>query len=323
MEAATPVCVLGIDVSKAKLDCALWKDGKYRSKVVANDAAGFEGLLNWLGKFEAVPHVCMEATNVYWEPCALALADGGLMVSVINPALIKAHGQSLGLRTKTDAADARAIADYCREKRPAPWVPPPASERALRAWVMRHQALVEMQTQELNRAGTARAEVAESLAAHLAWLDEEIKRVEREIRRTIDDDPGLRGKRDLLDSIPGVGERTIAVVLAFSAHIARMNNPRQLVAFGGMNPAIRESGSSLKAKARMSKAGHTPLRRALYMPAMNVLYRTAWGKAFFARLAANHKPPKLIIGAMMRKLTHVIFGVLRTRTPFNQALHGA
>lgn len=323
MEATPSVSVLGIDVSKAKLDCALWKDGKFRSKVVANDAVGFESLLTWLRKFEGVPHVCMEATNVYWEPCALALADAGLTVSVVNPALIKAHGQSLGLRAKTDAADARAIADYCRERRPAGWVPPAASERALRAWVMRHQALIEMQTQELNRAGTARAEVAESLASHLAWLDEEIKRVERAIRQTIDDDPGLRGKRDLLDSIPGVGERTIAVVLAYSAHIARMSNPRQLVAFGGMNPAIRESGTSLKARARMSKAGHTPLRRALYMPAMNILYRTPWGRVFFSRLAANHKPPKLIIGAMMRKLTHVIFGVLRTGTPFNPTLHGA
>lgn len=113
-------CWLGIDVAKAKLDCALLRDGKYRSKVVDNNTAGFAQLQAWLTKQQVSGplHVCMEATSVYWEAIAQHLADAGHVVSVINPALVKAHGQSCGLRSKTDAVDARLLADFCREKQP-------------------------------------------------------------------------------------------------------------------------------------------------------------------------------------------------------------
>jgi transposase len=95
------------------------------------------------------------------------------------------------------------------------------------------------------------------------------------------------------------------------------------VAFAGLNPAQHESGTSVHGKARISKVGHAFLRKALYWPAVVALYKTAWGKVFRDRLAAAGKPPKLIIGAMMRKLLHVAFGVLKTQTTFNPALHGA
>ena len=84
---------------------------------------------------------------------------------------------------------------------------------------------------------------------------------------------------------------------------------------------MHESGSSVHGKPRLSKVGHAFLRRALYMPAMVTLWRTDWGRAFRDRLAANGKPPKLIIGAMMRKLAQVAFGVLKSGQPFNPALH--
>lgn len=324
--AAAPL-YLGIDVAKAKLDCAVLLGAKWRDKTFVNTASGFEALLQWLqalrqpstGAQRAV-HVCMEATNVYWEGCAQALSQAGLTVSVLNPALIKAHAQSLGLRIKTDRVDARAIASFCRDRQPAPWQPLSASEQALRALVLRHSALLQMKGQESNRLETVRDAAATSVQAHLQWLQCEIGRIETEIRQHIDDDPSLKGKGKLLDSIPGVGERTISVVLSFLSVIECMDNARQFAAFGGLNPALRESGMT-KRKATLSKAGHVALRRALYMPAMVTLYRTAWGKAYRLRLEANHKPAKLIIGAMMRKLAHVIFGVLKSGKPFDPALH--
>jgi transposase len=96
-----------------------------------------------------------------------------------------------------------------------------------------------------------------------------------------------------------------------------------VVAFASLNPRLHESGSSVRGKPRMSKVGHAFLRKALYMPAMVALYRTQWGKGFFTRLKAAGKAPKLIIGAMMRKLIHVAFGALKSGKPFNPALHGA
>lgn len=314
---------LGIDVSKARLDCSLLSGGKYRSKAVRNDEAGLAELHAWLRRNGADQvHVCMEATGTYWELAAERLMHAAHRVSVVNPALVKAFAQSEGLRSKTDAIDARLLAAFCREKHPDPWVAPSPGERALRALVLRHQALVQIQTQEKNRLQVAREEVRENVQAHLDWLEHALREIEQAIARSIDDDPDLRGRRDLLDSIPGLGERTIAVLLAYCAS-EHFDNARQFVAFAGLSVRIHESGSSVRAKPRMSKVGHAPLRTALYMPAMVTLYKTDWGRAFRERLAAHGKAPKLIIGAMMRKLAHVAFGVLKSGKPFDPSMHGA
>src|SRR3989338_1713152 len=126
---------LGIDVAKAKLDCALrLPDGKLRSKVVENNFKGFKVLTEWLEKHGATTaHVCMEATGVYWEAVAEYLAAQGITVSVVNPAQIKAFGASQMVRTKTDKVDAKLIAEFCLERRPDPWQAPPPREQAIRA----------------------------------------------------------------------------------------------------------------------------------------------------------------------------------------------
>lgn len=317
-------CSVGIDIAKAKFDCAVCVQGKWRHKVFANNPQGFENLLAWLNSVADAPlRVCMEATSTYWDGVAQFLCDKGLHVSVINPALAKAHAQSEGLRSKSDKIDAKALALYDQQKKPAAWQAPSAAERRLRALVLRYQALVDMQTQEHNRTETARDDVMPSLQTHLQWLADEIKRIEKEIANTLDDDPDLKNKRALLKSIPGIGEKTLAALLAYGMADDRFDNARQFVAFAGLSPSIHESGSSVRAKPRMSKVGHTALRKTLYMPAIVTLYRTVWGKQFRERLAANGKAPKLIIGAMMRKLAQVAFGVLRSAKPFNPALHGA
>lgn len=317
---------LGIDVAKAKLDCALLtSDGKIRHKVVENSPAGFQVLHVWLDKHQVTGlHACMEATGTYWEAIAEYLvAMDAVTVSVVNPAQIKAFGASRMVRTKTDKVDAKLIAQFCAERRPDPWQPAPPAERALRARVLRLDALQAMRTQETNRLDVARPDVRDSIAQHIEWLDKEIEKIIQSIHDHIDDDPTLKTKRELLDSIPGLGERTIAVLLAFYATPGRFGNARQAVAFAGLDPRQHESGSSVKGKPHLSKVGHSFLRKALYMPAMVTLYRTDWGKLFRNRLAASGKPPMLIIGAMMRKLIHVAFGVLKSQQPFNSKLHHA
>lgn len=315
---------LGLYVAKAKLDCALrFPDGKYKSKVVENNSNGFKALIEWLAKHDAATaHVCMEATGVYWEAVAEYLAGKGMVVSVVNPAQIKAFGQSKMVRTKTDQVDARLIASFCAERNPAPWQAPSANEQALRAMVLRLESLQVMRTQESNRIEVARDVVKPSIVAHVEWLDVQIKALAKEIREHMDGDAGLKNKHALLNSIPGLGERTIAILLAYYANLERFGNARQAAAFAGVDPRQYESGTSVKVKPRMSKIGHAFLRKSLYMPALVALYKTAWGRRFRERLAAVGKPPKLIIGAMMRKLIHVAFGVLRSGKNFNPELHG-
>jgi transposase len=315
--------ILGIDVAKAKLDVALQLvDGKIRSKVVDNTPQGFVLLSEWLNKYGVTDlHVCMEATGIYWEAVAEFLADAGHKVSVINPAQIKAFGSAGMVRTKTDRVDARLIARFCMAQHPEPWQAPSPAIRELRALVARRDALNAMHTQERNRLLVAREAVRAGIETHLAYLEKAIAEIDAALRQKIDDDPSLKEQRALLNSVPGLGDKTIPVLLSYYGGAPRFDKAREAVAFAGLDPRQHESGSSVRGKPRLSKVGHAPLRRALYMPAMVATTRTVWGRAFRDRLAAAGKPPMLILGAMMRKLVHVAFGVLKSGKPFNPALH--
>lgn len=318
---------LGIDVAKSKLDCELrLPSGKVRHKSVDNTEGGFTKLLKFLldNKTQAQDvHVCMEATGTYWEAVAEFFHDRGFTVSVVNPAQIKAYGASCMVRTKTDKVDAALITRFCAERRPPAWVPPPLSHRTLRALVLRLDNLNVMHQQESNRLDVARDSVRQGISDHLTWLDGEIDKVTQQIRKLLNDDDDLQAKRKLLESIPGIGERTAAVLLAYYADIDRFDNARQAGAFAGLDPRHHESGSSVKGRSRMSKVGHSFLRKALYMPAVTAATRTSWGKLMRDRFLAAGKPKMVLIGAMMRKLVYVAFGVLRSRKPFDPALHGA
>ena len=316
--------IVGIDVAKLKVDVALkLPAGKWKTKVLPNTPAGFEELRAWLAKHGVTTaHVCMEATGVYWERLAEHLADHGFAVSVVNPARIKAFSGAQGVRTKTDAVDAKVIADFCASAAPALWVPASKSVRRLRALVGRREALVDLRTQESNRLETAATEVVrQSIEQVIALLDQQIREIERQIKKDVDDDPTLRQQRELLASIPGVGDGTAAMFLAHYGGELRFDKTCQAVAFAGLDTRKHESGSSVRGKPRLSKQGHSGIRRALYMPALTVMSRTQWGKVFSNRLLAAGKPKKLILGAIMRKIVVIAYGVLKSGTPFNPALH--
>jgi transposase len=316
--------ILGIDVSKDKLDLALrLPDGKVRSKVVANTPEGFAALMAFFAKHGVTQlHACVEATGIYWEGVAEHLIDVGFVVSVVNPAQIKAFGGARLVRTKTDKADARLIADFCAVQAPAPWQPPSPALRELRALVARRQALDAMRTQEKNRLGVARETVRAGITQHLDYLEQAIAEIERRIREKIDNDPDLKQQRELLDSVPGLGDKTIPVLLAYYGGELRFTTAKEAAAFAGLDPRQHESGASVHGKPRLSKVGHRALRGALYMPAMATITKPDWGRAFRDRLQASGKPPMVILGAMMRKLVHVAYGVLKSTKPFDPALHG-
>jgi len=316
--------IVGIDVAKVKLDVALKNPaGKWRTKVVANNSAGFEELRSWLAKQGvSCAHVCMEATGVYWEAVAADLADHGFAVSVVNPALIKAFGGASGVRTKTDEVDAKLISAFCADRAPQLWHPPSKSVRRLRALVSRREALLDLRTQETNRLEVAVPdEVKKSIEAVIAHLNEQVKQIERQIKKDIDDDPMLRVQRNLLDTIPGVGDKTISMFLSHYGGELRFEKTRQAVAFAGLDTKKHESGTSVKGKERLSKMGQSQIRRGVYMPAVVAMTKTTWGKAFSARLLAAGKPKMLVLGALMRKIVSIAYGVLKSGTPFNPALH--
>lgn len=316
--------ILGIDVSKATLDVALLQNvqAKARHKVFSNDVTGYSALLAWLQSHNApVTHACLEATGTYAEGVALALYEAGHTVSLVNPALVRAFGQSQLSRTKTDKADAQLIARFCLMHTPPAWNPPSPELRALQALVRRVEGLEEMKQMEENRlesaGGHGDAVVQASLEDHILYLQGQIEKTRRQIEEHIEGNPALKAQAQLLESIPGIGEVTAAVILAEVGEISHFQSARQVAAFAGLVPRIRESGSSVRSKPRLSKVGSSRLRKCLYFPAMTALRWNPLIKALGLRLSAQGKPKMLIIGAAMRKLLHLAYGVLKSGKPFD------
>jgi transposase len=306
--------VLGIDIAKAKFVIALLTpDGKLRHKSCRNTAEGFEDLARWLSRHHIRHvHACLEATGTYGDAVATWLYDAGHTVSVINPAAIRAYAASQLTRSKTDRIDATLIARFTATQHPPAWTPPPREIRALQALVRRLDALHGMRSQEANRlaAGVGLADVRASIEAMLTTLDAQIAHVQQLIRDHIDRHPDLRQQRDLLTSIPGIGAATAALLIA-ELFDKRYTSARQAAAFAGLVPRLMESGT-LRGRSRLSKIGPSRLRKALYFPALAALRFNPTIRAVRARLHAAGKPPMVIVGAAMRKLIHLAYGVLKS-----------
>jgi transposase len=316
--------VVGIDIAKKKFDVALLREDKEKSGAFQNTPEGFAMFARWLERNGAERvHACMEATGTYGDDLALYLHRAGHMVSVVNPAKVKGFGQSQLTRTKTDKADARLIARFCRMMRPEAWLPPTPEEKRLQALVRRADELSGMLTQERNRLATADEVVKPSIENVISLLEERLKEVRRLIREHIDQHPDLRGKRDLLESIPGVGPATSAMILAEFGDVARFQDARRMAAFCGLTPRQRQSGSSVRGKTRLSKTGSSRIRKALYMPALVAMRWNPVIAAFCERLRGYGKCPMVIVGAAMRKLIHIVFGVLKSGRPFDPSIAAA
>ena len=230
----------------------------------------------------------------------------------MNPSIIHAYARTQLARSKTDRIDAELIARFTASHQPAPWTPPAVEIRQLQALVRRLDALQGMRTQELNRraAGVTVADVRASIETVLASLDAQIAHVQQLMRDHLDRHPGLRAQRELLTTIPGIGEATAAVLIAELCD-KRYASARQAAAFAGLVPRLVESGT-LRGRSRLSKIGPGRVRKALYMPAVAALRWNPTIRAVRARLHAAGKPPMVIIGAAMRKLIHLAYGVLKS-----------
>jgi transposase len=305
--------VLGIDIAKQKFDIALLLEGKTKHKTCKNSTEGFEALILWLEKqgIQKV-HVCLEATGNYGEDLAIYLHEAGHIVSIVNPARIKGFAQSELIRTKTDKLDAALIARFCLAMKPGAWSPPSPEIRSLRALVRRVDSLVDMRSQEKNRIGTAHESVLLLIKEHIAYLDQEIEKIRQQIAELIEQNPNLKQKKDLLDSIPGIGKVTIPIILAELDDLEKFTHVREVVGFIGLAPKETLSGTSIKGKPRLCKIGHARLRKALYMPALVSIQCNPVMIAFYNRLKEKGKNGKVIVCAIMRKLVHIIFGILKS-----------
>ena len=312
---------LGIDVGKNDFYCALLDNDREARNSFSNSVSGFARLAKWLSnrKVNRV-HACLESTGGWSEELALFLVDAGHVVSVVNPLAIKAFGQSELSRTKTDQADASLIARYCRAMNPLPWKPPSENERKLQQLLRRRAGLNEMRVQEMNRLEAPLTKpVHSSIEQSIAFFERQIADIDEQIDSLIDNDPKLKGRRRLLTSIPGIGERVSATLLGEIPHMEEFRSSKALAAFVGLCPRERRSGTSVSS-SYLSKMGNPAVRAVLYMPALTAMRFNPILKKWAANLRARGKRAKQVIAAVMRRLLVLAYGVLKSGRPFEPAL---
>ena len=317
---------LGMDVSKAKLDCCLLLEdasGKRKTKVVANSKSGIADLLVWIIKQHvslSELHVVMEGTGVYHEQAALALVDAGVIVSIVNPAQVKNFGRGLAVRTKTDGVDSFVLARYGILLKPDAWTPPAPEARVLQALLSRRDAIAQDLQRERNRQEKSKVtdtpeRIQKSIALSIRFLARQLANLQQEIDQHIDRHPGLKEDMALLQSIPAVGPQVGGNLLSVM-HCHDFGSAEQLAAYLGLVPVERQSGSSVLGRAKLSKAGPSRVRAVLYMAAITATRCNPHVKALYERLLARGKSKMSALGAAMRKLVHLCFGVIKTRRPY-------
>jgi transposase len=312
------LATLGIDISKADFHVELSVNEKLRHRRFVNRKEGFKELCVWLARHKAESvHACLEATGRYGDELALHLYQSGHVVSVINPAQIKAFGQSELLRNKDDRPDAGLIRRFCEKQQPAAWQPPSPQLKELQALTRHLENLHDTRQQQVNRLdGVNNKAVLKSLRKLVAHLDSEIQRTERQIQDQIDNDPDLHQQQQLLSSIKGIGKLTAAKLLAEIGDISSYKSARQVAAYAGLTPRNNRSGT-LRGKTRLSKTGNARVRKALFFPALVAKRYNPIVRAFCLRLTSTGKTKMEVVGAAMRKLIHIAFGVLKSGKHFD------
>lgn len=310
--------VIGIDISKQKFDCAFSTDGKtWKHKVFDNTPKGFESLAQELPNPDSV-RAAMEATGRYGDALATYLYEKGCTVSVLNPAQIRYYAKSCLTRSKTDKVDARVIAEFALKHETTPWKPLPETLQNVKALERYLETLKEDRTRVSNR---LEAERNQQVRAHLEenkqFIDQQIKQIQASLKEIAKTAPDINQSVTLLQSIPGIGETTAFGLLGELPDLSSFASPKQLAAYAGLNPNIRVSGTSVCGRGSVSKVGSRLLRKLLFFPAMAAMRYNPILRAFAERLREKGKKPIVILVAVMRKLLHIIFGVLKKQQPFH------
>jgi transposase len=307
-------CFIGIDVSKAHLDVYVRPSGE--SFRVRHDEAGFATLIARLRPLTPTV-VVLEATGGYEVTVAVALAGARLPVAVVNPRQIRDFARATGQLAKTDALDARIIALFAEAVRPIARPVPDEHARALGELVARRRQLVEMLHAEQNRRRLVRERgLQRHLEAHIAWLEEALRRLETDLTTLIRSTPIWREADDLLRSVPGVGPVTSCALIADLPELGHLDR-RRIAALAGLAPVARDSGAFRG--RRMIVGGRAHIRRSLYMATVVAIKHNPVIRAFFHRLVAAGRPGKVAVTGAMRKLLTILNAMLRDRRPWQIA----
>lgn len=314
---------VGIDVSKSKFNTCYMADKQSRSQQgeFTSDAAGHAKFLAWLDRVGGgrALHLCLEETGCYGRALAAFLHEAGHQVSIVNAALIKNFGRSLNVRTKNDVVDAWLIARYTLERVPKRWIPLASRHQSLRDAARRRDQINELIVKEKNHLEASLSpEISALIRHHIEHLMSCKAELEKLMAQLVADDPHVALNSKLLMTIPGIGKVTAINLLAELPPLDGFTSARQLCAYAGLTPRENSSGTSLRGRARLCKQGRGVLRRIMFMPALSLMGSKSGPLRTFAdRLLSKEKKPACVVGALMRKLTALVFAILRSGQPFN------
>lgn len=307
---------LGIDISKRNFDACLLSEDSQQHEVFMNNETGFEKLKKWLKTDDL--QACMEATGTYWFNLAEYLYEKGFTVSVENPFRIRNYARSQLTRSKTDKLDAAIIARFCSTQELRQWEPLPPHIKELRSIMRRIDDLKkDIRREKCRLENDVESKVVKkTIKCNLRNLDAMVADLMESARSIVRKNKDLKRKSGLLTSINGIGELTAMILLSEMGDEKRFGSGRQLAVHAGLSPSLCESGSSVRRKPKLSKVGNKMLRKALYMPALSAMRSNKVIREFAARLESASKPNMVIIGAVMRKLLVLAYGVLKNNRPF-------
>jgi transposase len=309
-----PPCFVGIDVSKDQLDVHLRPSGE--TLALPRTGPGLEQLVDQLRR-EQPALVVLEATGGFEITVAAALAAAKLPLAVVNPRQIRAFARAVGKLAKTDRLDAEVIALFAERVRPEPRPVADLEAQALGELVARRRQLIEMIGMESNRQHqvhdrTLKARIHE----HLAWLQQALADLDREIDGLVRRSPAWRETEELLTSVPGIGKITAQALLADLPELGHLGR-RQIAALVGVAPLNRDSGQWRGHRA--IAGGRFDVRRALYMATLAAIRFNPVIRDHYRQLRERGRPAKVALIACLRRLLTILNAMLRERTPWQPA----
>lgn len=309
----------GCDISKDHIDvCLLRSDGRRSKKQFKNSSEGHQKLLSWLTPTDAPVRVVIEATGNYSLDLALTLhvADE-VDLMVANPRATKEFAAAQMRRSKTDQIDAEVICDFAQRMKFVPWQPPEEAIMELRGIARRMQALTVERTREMARlrhaeaTETTPAVVVNDIEVNLRHLERRLEEMLRQALKIVRGHARLKKAFEHISSVRGIAAKSAVMILPEVLILPEELTVRQWVAHAGLDPCKYRSGDSVEKRERISKVGNVKLRRALYMPAWVAVQWEPNVRAFYEKLIARGKKPMVAIVAVMRKLLHAIYGMLK------------
>lgn len=324
----SPALIVGIDIAAKTLAVvhAPADAAPTPAATLPNEAAGWQTLMQMLDDQGATPAttlLVMEATGAYWQGVATALHTAGWSVSVVSPASVRAFAHARLRRAKTDAVDAAVIADFGHRMTPARWTPPPPEIEALRLLLRQRDDLVALRTQTRNRQHALAqlpalpVAVQTPLAAVLRVVEEQIAALDAAIKRQAAASVTLATEIARLMTITGVGLLTAAVVLTETRPLRGSATPEEVVAFAGLDPAPKRSGTSVRGAEHISKTGNARVRQAVYMAAVTAARCNPVLQPFYARLLARGKGKRVALVAVARKVLVLMVTLLTHERDFD------